>query len=361
MDFSQELNDVPKIETDTKVSHTPYFPSVDMDAILGDSHLLSTPVSSKARILSPSSCKAYSHSTLRALLSDIITDILFNKLLIDSTISACISGIGLGRPVSLILAGPTGHQPAVEKLLKAANVKYEVKQHNLNNWASTRSDSGAIAVVGMAARLPGSDTVEGFFENLMKGKVQLQKVRTSSLKPSMYVLMCARSLNPDLMSMLSMIRLAQQHTRRRQIKEHFSTGQAISTTASSAFRLAKLFRWIHFNVCYSLPAGRLWRWLGTQEMPHHPRKAIASQHISGRLRTTGAMYSTAMTTSMSITFPACRERSAQVASHITTNGEVAHIRSTLRAPQAQQQFTWLAKLWLLTNAIQLLLVVDRFL
>jgi hypothetical protein len=111
------------------------------------------------------------------MLADIITDVLFQKLRIDDTISACMSGFQDSRPVSLIVAGPTGHQAAVEKHLKSANIKYDIKQHEGHNLSKAGHSSGSVAVVGMAARLPGSDTVEGFFENLVEGKVQLKKVR----------------------------------------------------------------------------------------------------------------------------------------------------------------------------------------
>lgn len=182
MEYSQELSECPKIETDTKAAHTPYLPSIDVDAVLGKSSLLDTPISSKARILSPSTCQSYPAKTLRSLLSEMITDIVTNELLIDETTKACIAAFK-DKPVALTVAGPTAHLPAVEGVLKTQRIRYQLKQHrNMSNSMFSRGGSGSIAVIGMSARLPGSDDVDSFFETLMDGKIQLEKVCLVSTK-----------------------------------------------------------------------------------------------------------------------------------------------------------------------------------
>ena len=176
MDFSPELNDCPKIETDTKAAHTPYLPPIDIEYVLGRSTLLDLPITEKARILSPSTCKRYGQDTLRSLLSEMLLDIVANELLIDDTTKACIE-IFKDKPVVLTVAGTTAHLPAVEGVLKTQKMRYQIKQHRLiDDQRSRRGGSGSIAVVGMSARLPGSHDVDSFFESLMEGKVQLQKV-----------------------------------------------------------------------------------------------------------------------------------------------------------------------------------------
>lgn len=192
MEFSKDLDECPKIDTDTKAAHTPYLPPIDMDVVLGTSPLLNRKLPSKARILSPSSCKPYVHSSLRSLLREMIEDIVSNVLLIDRTTETCAS-LFKDRPVSLIVAGPTGHQAAVERVLKLRDVRYQIREHEGTSQANTkRGGSDLIAVVGMAARLPGSDTVDAFFENLMDGKVQLKKVFISVLSQ---VLQCGANLS----------------------------------------------------------------------------------------------------------------------------------------------------------------------
>lgn len=60
MKFSRELEEAPKVQTDTNGAvHTEYMPRFDMDTVLGKSALLDTPITSKARIVSPASCKPY--------------------------------------------------------------------------------------------------------------------------------------------------------------------------------------------------------------------------------------------------------------------------------------------------------------
>ncbi|KAF2878225.1 PKS16 protein [Massariosphaeria phaeospora] len=181
MKFSKDLDEAPKMKTNTNgVVHTPYIPIFDLDTALGSSPLLDLPITSKARILSPASCKPYPNGTLRALLSEILPDIAQRALRVDDTASACISGFAGSRPVSLTVMGPTGNQSAVEQLLKSHNVEYQINQHHRpEKGIASRGGSDMVAIVGMSARLPGSDTVEAFFETLLDGKIQIDKIPNS--------------------------------------------------------------------------------------------------------------------------------------------------------------------------------------
>ncbi|KAF2639737.1 ketoacyl-synt-domain-containing protein [Massarina eburnea CBS 473.64] len=181
MEFSKELEDAPKMKTETNGAvHTEFMPTYDLDKVLGNSPLLDTPITSKARIHSPASCTPYSHTTLRSLLSEILPDIAHRILRIDDTSEACISDIVGQRPVTVTVAGPTGHLPAVEKVLKNKNIQYQIKQHRTPSTDSvSRGGSDMIAIVGMAARLPGSDTVEAFFETLLAEQIQIKKIPKS--------------------------------------------------------------------------------------------------------------------------------------------------------------------------------------
>jgi iterative type I PKS product template protein len=182
MEFSKELEEAPKMKTDTNGAvHTEYMPTFDIETILGDSPLLDRPITSKARMLSPASCNPYTHETLRSLLSEILPDIAHRILRIDDTADACISGLVGKRPVSLIVAGPTGHLTAVERTLRSKKIEYQIKQHRSPEklGIASRGGSDLVAIVGMSARLPGSDTVEAFFETLLEGKIQLKKIPKS--------------------------------------------------------------------------------------------------------------------------------------------------------------------------------------
>lgn len=179
MKFSKELEQAPKMKTDTNGAvHTEYMPKFDMDRVLGDSSLLDTPITSKARIISPASCKPYTHTTLRSLLSEILVDITHNILRINDTAEECISGLVGTRPVSLTVAGPTGHLTAVQRVMQSKGIDFHIREHRSpEEGVVKRGGSDLVAIVGMAGRFPGSDTPDGFFEDLLEGKIQLKKVR----------------------------------------------------------------------------------------------------------------------------------------------------------------------------------------
>ncbi|PVH97121.1 putative polyketide synthase [Periconia macrospinosa] len=180
MEFSKELEDAPKMKTETNGAvHTQYMPTYDLEKVLGNSPLLELPITSKARIHSPASCKQYTHTTLRSLMSEILPDIAHRILRIDDTAEACISKIASDKPLVMTVAGPTGHQTAVEKVLKSKSIKYQIKEHRRANKDSGRGGSDSIAIVGMSSRLPGSDNVEAFFESLLEQQVQIKKIPKS--------------------------------------------------------------------------------------------------------------------------------------------------------------------------------------
>lgn len=178
MEFSKELDQAPKIPTDTDGAvHTDYIPRFDIDKVLGNSPLLDTPITSKARIISPASCEVYTHASLRSLLAEIMIDIAHNVLHINQTIEECVSGLIGKGPVNLAVAGPTGHLAAVERVFQNNQVEYHYRQHQSPQFGiKSRAGSDLIAIVGMSGRFPGSDTVESFFEDLLKGNGQIQKV-----------------------------------------------------------------------------------------------------------------------------------------------------------------------------------------
>ena len=181
MEFSKELEEAPKVKTDTNGAvHTEYMPKFDLETVLGESPLLETPITSKARIISPASCKPYKHSTLRSLLGEIMSDIAHNILRINDTAEECISGIVGKRSVSLTVVGPTGHLTAVQRSLESKGLEHQIRRHrNHEEKLATRGGSDLIAIVGMAGRFPGNETVEGFFEDLIEEKIQLKKVRNT--------------------------------------------------------------------------------------------------------------------------------------------------------------------------------------
>ena len=112
---------------------------------------------------------------------EIIVDIAHNILRISDPAEECIAGIaGIAgdRPVSLTVAGPTGHLAAEQRSLKSKGLEYQLRQHRTHEEGIvTRGKSDIVAIVGMAGPFPGSENIEGYFEDLVEKKVQLKKVR----------------------------------------------------------------------------------------------------------------------------------------------------------------------------------------
>ena len=178
MEWSEDLSQAPKTRCDTNGPvHTKFMPSFDIDKVLGGSHLLNTAITSKRRILSPGSCLPYAQTTLHALLSEMLLDIGRNVLHLHDTLEKCVGGLVDRGPVSLTVAGPTGHLPAVQRILESKGIDYQIKEHKATpSIPSARGGSDRIAIVGMAGRFPGSETIEGFWEALLAGETQIKKV-----------------------------------------------------------------------------------------------------------------------------------------------------------------------------------------
>lgn len=178
-EYSPELDRAAKIRTDSPGPlHNPYMPGLDLEKVIGSSTLLNIPLSSKARIISPSSCMTYNHPTLRSLLGEMITDIVNNMQNFHGSAEKVIADIASrGEKASIIVCGPTGQLPMVKHILEENRIQYEIRQlqDNLSN-SLTRGGSDLIAVVGMAGKFPGSETVEGFWEDLLIGKDQIKSI-----------------------------------------------------------------------------------------------------------------------------------------------------------------------------------------
>lgn len=183
--WSTELETVPSIDTDSGGPvHNPYLPPIDVNQILGGSGIHDLRLDwSKARLFSPVHCEEYKHATYGELLDDILTGIMHKVLRVSDVIDASIGSLDVKLPVQLIAVGPTGHKPAVEQLLKQRHIEYQEANDNPTKrfevTVQARGGSDQIAVVGMSGRFPGSDTVEGFWKDLLAGKNHIKKIPES--------------------------------------------------------------------------------------------------------------------------------------------------------------------------------------
>lgn len=175
--FSPEFEGAAKIPTDTNGPiHTPHMPRINVEKVLGTSLLLDRRISDQVNITSNTSRSSYSRQTLRMLLSEMVVDIANNVLNLGDTIDHCVAGLTGKGNVKLTIVGPTGHQPAVEKALQEKGIRFQINQHEDIESGKVRGGSDLIAIVGMAGRFPGSETIGEFWESLLAGDCHIKKV-----------------------------------------------------------------------------------------------------------------------------------------------------------------------------------------
>lgn len=180
--WSPEIGTASSLETDVPGPiHSRCLPTMDISKILGNSPLLQQPIDgSKTRMYSPGSCKEYTHSTLGALLEDLVEDIAHNVLHVSKTIQGCVDRLDEKRNVKLSVMGPTNHLAALKQALNKRGTQFHITSQSVASETAdsskTRGGSDLIAIVGMAGRFPGSESVEAFWEDLMAAKCQIKEV-----------------------------------------------------------------------------------------------------------------------------------------------------------------------------------------
>ena len=176
--WSPELCQAPRINIESGgLVHAKHLPELDTERILGNSPVLDTPITSKARMLSTYTCEKYEASDLRSLLEEIIPDIGQNILYLSRTMDTAVSTMDNSKEVNLVVVGPTGHLTFAQRALEGSSIRYSIASHLEPQTAeNARGGSDLIAIVGMSGRLPGSDSIEGFWQGLLDGKNYVEKV-----------------------------------------------------------------------------------------------------------------------------------------------------------------------------------------
>ena len=145
---------------------------LDMERILGESLMLMTPLTTKVRIVSSSTCTSFVASDLGTLLHEMILDIAQNTLRLTETVQAIVSDLQDIGDVDLVVLGPTAHTSLVQNALreKYINVNLVSEPDAPVSAHDLRGGSDLVAIVGMSGRFPGSDNVYEFWETLQKGQ-----------------------------------------------------------------------------------------------------------------------------------------------------------------------------------------------
>jgi 3-oxoacyl-(acyl-carrier-protein) synthase len=192
--WSPEIGAGPSLETSIPGPiHSRCLPAMDASKIVGSSpiakHPIDTGAARKAHLYSPGSLKRYEESTLGPLLEHMVEDIAHNVLQVSSTIQDCVGRLDQKGSYKLSVMGPTNHLAAMERALKSQAISFHTEGPSTGITEdtgalaeacdATRGGSDLIAVVGMAGRFPGSDSVEAFWEDLVAGKSQVREIPKS--------------------------------------------------------------------------------------------------------------------------------------------------------------------------------------
>lgn len=177
--WSYDIKNASSVETDISgPMHSPWVPQVDVAKVVGDSPLLLHPINqSKANMISPGSCMRYKHPTLNLLLREIVQDIVHNVLNVTESIKASVSNLDGQCKIKLTVMGPANHLTALQQSFRIHGIEYQQTQFGVSREnAEARGGSDLIAIVGMSGRFPGSETIDGFWEDLLEGKCQIKEV-----------------------------------------------------------------------------------------------------------------------------------------------------------------------------------------
>ena len=170
--FSKRLSNASKAKLPIAAAfHARHLGELNASKIVGTSSLLDRVLPGHAQIYSTSSGKPYVTNTLMDLLHQITVDVLgetlnWTKVVADMVSSLCC------QEVTLTAVGPTNAASSICKALKEASIKVaESGQEKISLTAQPAlGESGAIAVVGMSGRFPGSESLEDFWRDLEDGR-----------------------------------------------------------------------------------------------------------------------------------------------------------------------------------------------
>jgi hypothetical protein len=177
--WSKELDEASRIKTDAGGGvHLPNLPELDLDEVVGSSPVLDVPITPKAMLWSPYSCKVRNAVTLRDLIRQVIPDITQSSLYLSDTIDKAVKGLGQGS-VKLVCVGYSPHLTSLQKSLQRERRETTVVQHfsvDSSSFTSPRGGSDSIAIVGMSGRFPGSDNIHEYWKSLLDAEMHIKEV-----------------------------------------------------------------------------------------------------------------------------------------------------------------------------------------
>ena len=160
--------------------HAHHLGEPNISRIVGNFPLLNRPLKKHTGIRSTISGKPYPADNMTELLHQIIVDILQKPLDWSKVVANTVASLR-AKEVRFAALGPVNAATSLRKALKAVGTKIieSEKEKPSLTARSRRGESGAMAVVGMSGRFPGSETLEDLWRNLEDGQDLVQKVASS--------------------------------------------------------------------------------------------------------------------------------------------------------------------------------------
>lgn len=169
--YSSVLASASKTQLSLKgLSHAPHLPPVDINEILGASSVLRFAVREKVHVVSTSSSRPFEGQDLGSMLSEALVDITQRTQNLIGVSNYCILEFRSDKTVELVTIGPQSQAGGrLREDLEAGGVCFIIRQAIQLNTERVRDGSDLVAIIGMSSRLPGSEDVDSFWENLQAG------------------------------------------------------------------------------------------------------------------------------------------------------------------------------------------------
>ncbi|RFU79548.1 polyketide synthase [Trichoderma arundinaceum] len=168
---SEKLASAPKKTLRLNVPvHAPHTRSIDIEKVLGTSFVIyQFSIRDKAHVISTSTCRPFDGQDLRSVLFEALVDITRRTQNIAGVVDYCVSKLHEEKPIDFVAFGP--HDNSFKGYLETAGIRFSTEQPvYLDLGNGLRDGSDLVAVVGMSARLPGSEDLDSFWENLLAGR-----------------------------------------------------------------------------------------------------------------------------------------------------------------------------------------------
>lgn len=144
-------------------------------------HVLSAELRSRALrpdvvLLSAGSGHEYANSSFGDVLASALDDIFQKPILLASAVQSLSQRI-VAQRVTLVPFGPVNSLKAITRYLESKGISAVLGSIEVANVSPPPPGDDAIAIVGMASRLPGSETLEEFWQVLEQGRDLHEPIR----------------------------------------------------------------------------------------------------------------------------------------------------------------------------------------